>query len=145
MMKDFIIGHLIMMLTYKGRCGMIKFSELENEGFEGCDADLDISLYEYGLIWKKEEDDNYLFYYGTSLNNVGEYYLFDFAHMSKEDWIELLNESWVNMNDVLSFCDIKKKDFINNFPYDVNTMIMYYGYENIFGSSYNPFKIGLED
>ena len=117
----------------------MKLSELKS--FEGVDIDLDIALFDYGLIWGEVEPNNYLFYYGVDYGENGHPVLFDYGHMSKDEWVELLNEDWVDIKGIESFCDNTKQELIDMFPRGVDTLLAYYGHENIFGSSYNPFEI----
>ena len=109
--------------------------------YEGTDVDLETALYEYGLIWKPTKNkDEYHFIYGVD-HDGSEYNKFDRADMSLADWVELFNESWVDIKRVESFADTTKEEMIISFPNRVDVMISYYGYENIFGSSYYPFEI----
>ena len=118
---------------------------IKEEEFEGVDVDLNTALYEYGIIWKEMSSDNYLFYYGTITDNAGIYYKFDYSYMTKEEWIELLNESWVDIKRMESYADTTKKEMIESFPFNVDVMLNYYGCENTFGSSCDPFKIIIID
>jgi len=100
------------------------------EGYTGVDTSLDISLYEYGLIWKEISPDEYQFIY--AIEHTGEEYcLFDYGYMSIKDWEELLQESWFDLKAVESFSGGEL-----SFPYDVHTVLQYHGYQNIFGESY---------
>ena len=108
--------------------------------YDGVDASLDIALYEYGLIWKEINPGEYHFIYGVGHDGC-EYNSFDWADMTDKDWNELLNESWVDIEGVESFSGQTKQDLIDSFPYNVDTLLAYYGYENIFGSAYYPFEI----
>ena len=100
------------------------------EGYTGVDTSLDISLYEYGLIWKETSPDEYQFIYAIE-HNGEEYCLFDYGYMSIKDWEELLQESWFDLKAVESFSGGEL-----SFPYDVHTALQYHGYQNIFGESY---------
>lgn len=130
----------------------------EFEDYDGCDADIKTSLYEYGLIWKSinkvkffydpenpNSSDEYTFIYGISYDNNSEYNGFDHATMSVKEFRELLKESWLDLPAILSYCGMNEENFINDFPYCISTLISYYGYENIFGGSYGGFEIGKED
>ena len=110
--------------------------------YEGTDASLEIALYEYGLIWKivNEDEDEYQFVYGVD-NDGCDYNKFDWANMTMGDWVELLNESWVDIEAIEDFADTSKQYLIDSFPRMVDVLVSYYGYENVFGSSYYPFEI----
>ena len=105
------------------------------EGYNGIDASIEESLYEYGLIWKETSPGEYNFIYGINSDD-DEYVLFDYIFMSIKDWEELLQESWFDLKAVESFSGGKL-----SFPYDVHTVLQYYGYESIFGGSYDPSEI----
>lgn len=122
----------------------MRFEELKD--YEGVDADLETSLFEYGLIWHEEEDGAYKFIYGVdmAMDETGEwvYNLFDYAYMSAADFKELVEESWFGLDRLLkSFGLSSKNEFIKGFPWSVYEAVAYQGAENIFGSSYYPFKI----
>ena len=105
------------------------------EGYTGVDASLYISLYEYGLIWKETSSGEYNFIYGINSED-DEYSFFDYGFMSIKDWDNMLNDSWFDLKAVESFSGGEL-----SFPYDVHTVLQYYGYENIFGGSYYPSEI----
>lgn len=109
------------------------------KGFEGVDASLEISLYEYGLIWKLENEENkgYLFVYGVWTDDSGNYNMFDTAHMSEKEFKDLTEESWFDKKSFDSFRGTTKI----HFPDDVHSALQYHGPENIFGSTYNAFEI----
>lgn len=119
-------------------------SELEEQGYEGIDNSLDTALFEYGIVWTKNEhcteQDEYHFIFGVC-NDGNEYDTFDHGHMSKDDFIELIHESWFELDSVLSFCGLSEQELIDSFPYSVHDCIMYYGIENIFGGSNYQFEI----
>lgn len=116
-------------------------SELIESGFEGCDIDLETSLYEYGLIWTKKDDD-YLFYYGIGYDlNKYEYNKFDYAYIPvnvrpKSEW------DWVDWKNMFEFVGLSECEFFDReVPYIVSDLISYYGYEEIMGSSYDGFEV----
>lgn len=117
------------------------------EGYEGIDADLATSLFEYGLIWKKgieEHENDYLFIFGIKVNDHGEYILFDWANLDiNTDVIDEYN--WIDEDDwkqVFRFVGLNKDEFFDrDLPFVIYDLVQYYGYANIFGSSYYPFKI----
>lgn len=126
-------------------------NKLERAGYEGTDACLETSLFEYGLIWKNHkrktehhEKGDVTFVYGVEVSEYEscDYSSFDVAHWSKDDWEKLLNEDWFDMDGMLSFCDMdSKQDLVKSFPASVASAISHHGYENVFGLSYYPIKI----
>jgi hypothetical protein len=108
----------------------------------GIDADLETSLVEYGLAWKTADDDenDYLFYYGIKFANdekgYGFYSRFDHAHLAK-DTDKYKEWDWVDWFSIYSFTGTTKEEYdkmpIASVVYD---LISYYGYENVFGTSY---------
>ena len=127
----------------------IKLSDLEKDGWEGSDADLRTSLEEYGMAWRSipsATKKEYKFYYATGYDGKN-YDLFDWGSMTEEEFDDLLTgkNTWVDLEEVKKYCgkDIDGQEF--SFPYDVSSLVSYYGFENIFGSSSGPgFKIDWE-
>jgi hypothetical protein len=119
-----------------------KLSDYENEGYEGIDSSLEISLFEYGLIWKIENPDTqeYKFIFGVETNS-GNYTKFDYGFMSLSDFNDKINESWFSLPEVLKFAGTDTL----NFPQDVHTIIQYHGFLNIFGDCYSSFVIENDD
>ena len=113
----------------------------EYSKYDGVDADLEISLFEYGLIWKLT-DGEYKFIYGVGYNDDGqEYNLFGYA---TEDADTDPREEWgfAEWDKICSFVGQTETEFFSQpLPQIVYDLISYYGYENVFGSSYYPFAI----
>ena len=108
----------------------------DHDKLVGIDVDLEISLKEYGIAWIEEEK-KVLFYYGISAaeNECGEseFDRFDFCSFNKDmdikkefDWAK-----WKAIN-----CYIGGDIMTYGFPEQIQTLNKYYGYENIFGSTY---------
>ncbi len=113
----------------------------EYSEYEGIDADLETSLFEYGLIWKLT-DGEYKFVYGVEYDADGQgYALFDYATepadtSPKEEW------DFAEWDKLYSFTGQTEAEFFaQSLPNIVSDLILYYGYQNIFGSSYQPFVI----
>jgi len=123
-------------------------STLENRGFQGSDANLATSLFEYGLIFKeyKRKTNNFnkgdiLFYFGIGYD--GEYFnVFDWGYINKN--IDVIAEyDWVDFNAVASFVGITKNELLaSSVTSIIIELVSYYGSENIFGSSYCSLTIG---
>jgi len=118
-------------------------NQLEQEGYQGPDANLATSLYDYGLAWKELSQGNYKFIYGVgySLEEEGEYEegfnTFDWCDMNQKDWESMLQESWFHLDKVQEFAGTTEL----RFPYDIDAVVSYYGGDNVFSTSYNPFSI----
>ena len=109
--------------------------------FQGCNADLETSLFEYGLIWKKVKKD-YKFIYGVGVDHNYDYNQFDYAYIPIDtDIKEEFN--WINdWSGVLSLVGMTDAEFIaQSLPQQISDLIAYYGPDNVFGSSYDPFEI----
>jgi hypothetical protein len=118
---------------------MKKLSDYKD--YEGVDGSLEVSLYEYGLIWKTIDNEEYKFIYGVDIDDKGFYNKFDYAYLSKKDFVDIFND-WGNKSDIESFTGEKFDTWIESFPHCVFDMLGYYGCYNVFGSSYyNPFEI----
>ena len=125
---------------------MKTLKQYEDAGFDGVDVSLDIALFEYGLIWQKTEPNEYKFIYGIGIDEDCNYNLFDYAFFSQEDWNDLLdNTDWFDTDAVCRYYGISKKQLKEGFPYTISDAISYYGFENIFGGSYDGFPILEEE
>ena len=110
--------------------------KLEEAGFEGPDADLSTSLFEYGLAWKEEEEE-VLFIYGICMrDDTDEYNRFDRTTISAsidptEEW------DWAEWDKVASMID-GPSDYPKDIPltHVVEDLLRYYGIVNVFGTSY---------
>lgn len=115
-----------------------KLSDLIKEGFKGIDVSLDISLFDYGFAWKENENGDYVFYYGVRYDIDNYVYdKFDYAFLSintnpKSQW------DWVEWHNLYNFVGETEEQFFDReLPFIVFDLVNYYGYEEIFGSSYN--------
>ncbi len=118
----------------------------EYQGYTGIDADIETSLFEYGLIWVKGiegHEKDYHFIYGVSVDEEGNYNLFDWGDIAidtdpRQEW------NFVDWDSVLSLIGVPNfETMINEIPLPIIVyyLIGYYGSENIMGSSYYPFRI----
>ena len=126
-------------------------SELEKRGFYGPDADIATSIFEYGLVWKvykignKKADikrGDVLFYYGIDTDDKGNYCLFDWARYTQDSFNT--DFDWADFDAVAKWADMDVKIWMtNNYCQKVYDLFLYYGYENVFGTSYyGGFDIG---
>ena len=111
------------------------------DNYEGIDASLDISLFEYGLIWGKNEhcsNDEFHFIWGIGHDGAC-YTTFGHGYFTKRDYNELLDEDWFDKSAIVESCGA---DYLtDNFPYGIYDAVMYWGSDNIFGTEYYPFHI----
>lgn len=115
---------------------------MERDGFEGPDASLAGSLFEYGIAWRHDkeaqEPDEYEFVIGVGYSG-GVYDQFESRWMSKKEWeAMILGEGWFDTQAVCDFAGMTPQALLDGFPRDVQTAIQYYGYENMFGVLYYP-------
>lgn len=115
-------------------------SKLEQAGFTGPDASLDVSLFDYGISYKVT-DDEILFIYGTQYG-YDEYIRFDRCTINTD--INIAEEyDWADLKTIQSSNSYSTKDW-NALPLEqkITDLLRYYGYENLFGTSYwNGFTI----
>jgi hypothetical protein len=121
---------------------MKTLSELKKQGFEGCDISLEISLFEYGLVCKKHPDGDIQCWYGLGADNSYNYNKFDSGHITEKEIKNTLNESWFDKKSFLSFVGCTEEEWLVRWCGNkISDLIEYYGYENIFGSCYDPIEI----
>lgn len=109
-------------------------SKLEEASFTGPDASLDISLFEYGIAYKVT-DKEILFIYGTQYG-YDEYIRFDRCTIDTD--INIAEEyDWADLKAVHASHGYSAKVW-NALPLEqkITDLLRYYGYENVFGSSY---------
>lgn len=118
--------------------------KLDSLGFEGADASLEISLAEYGLAWCIDPDDEEMLFVYSLGRGDGS---FDRAGFDPE--IDFKSEfDWVGWDDLLATVGMSWEEWGElPMPWKIGDLVMYYGVENVFGSSYwEGFKIdGLGD
>ena len=105
---------------------------------EGVDATLDIAIGEYGLAWFDDPSkDEIEFFYAVGWDDAGNCTRFDNGWFKRDldpkkewNWIE----DW---EPVAGYAGASVKEFLELPLHQmVQTLIQYYGYENIFGSTY---------
>jgi len=109
-------------------------SKLEQHGYSGIDACLATSLFEYGLAWK-EDDKQIEFIYGIGVNDE-DYNRFDRCSFALD--LDVRKEfDWSDFKEVESFTGLTRDQFdALPLPQKIYDLVSYYGFENIFGSSY---------
>ena len=104
---------------------------------EGPDADIETSLFEYGLAWILSNDGKeYRFWSG--IRHDGSYYdRFDWGDLNAD--LDVYKEfDWANFDSVLSFVGLTKDEWDEmDLPYKISDLVSYYGRENVFGECYD--------
>ncbi len=116
--------------------------ELEKKGFEGIDAGLDMSLFEYGMAWLyDEEKKEYKVYFGCNYDDDIQWYTFQYSWISEEDIRELFeDDSWVDVHAVWDSCGFDDAVIFEEWKKDVSIngafqdLISYYGMHEFFQS-----------
>lgn len=107
------------------------FKKLVDLGYYGQDISLKISLFEYGLLGKfDEEKEQYDFIYKhfDSYSQVS---------LSLKEIKDFINMTWVNKQALFTYVGLDEETFIDQDPlYIISDLISYYGIDNIFGSGY---------
>ena len=99
----------------------------------------------YGIAWKRRGE-GWHFVYGVGMETDEEiggivYCLFDWADVPQNTDPET-RWNWARFEDVADACSMKKEDLLNlPLTHIVECLVSYYGWENVFGSSYFPFPI----
>jgi len=116
---------------------MENIDKFESEGYEGTDADLPTSLFEYGLIWKSTgKGDEYKFIFGAA-HDGARFTMFDYGFADSID-----DYDWADFDEVAKWTSMSKSEWLKQkLPYQIFDLIGYYGFENVFGSSSDPFEI----
>ena len=116
--------------------------KLEALGFEGSDACLETSLYEYGLIWLKGETET-LFIYGVSIDGKQDDYGMGENDYSTFDRCTVANDCNVKEEyDWADFTELYDNGNSIDIERNISELLNEYGYENIFGAQYTEgFKV----
>ena len=122
---------------------MDKLLKFNANKLEGVDASVDISLGEYGFGWIKSDcGTEYQFWYGTKIDDHGDFIAFDWCSYGaktdvKEEWC------WAEWDEIFMHLGIENLEEDQNewfgleLPQKVYDLLNYYGYENMFGSTYH--------
>ena len=111
-------------------------------GFIGIDASIKISLNEYGMIAREHEKNELQVIHVTQFYDFEHPKYFDIHYISFDDLKKIMNEPWFEKKEFLSYLGITETEFLE-LPYIhiLSDYLSYYGYENILGSSYDPWDI----
>lgn len=108
--------------------------EIKTALFVGTDVNLETSLMEYGLLVSTDVDKDGQH---ACLYRHDYHGMFDVGYLSDKQVNDFLNESWFAKESFLSYVGVNECDWVNmRFVNKLSDLLNYYGYENIFGSSY---------
>jgi len=121
----------------------MNISKYERSNFQGIDQSLEISLLEYGLIWKqykrstknKGRKGEYLFIYPVySTDHYGnEIIITDYGYIMPCNL--RVEFDWIEWNSIYSYTGLSEIEFHDqDFGYQVFNLVQYYGTLEIFGS-----------
>ena len=111
-------------------------SKLESLKFEGGDACLSTSLFEYGLLWHEGEAET-TFIYGIAISPNGyDFNLFDRCTIAND--CDVLNEyDWCDFEGVYKYNGTTVEEWAKlPLQVKISDLVSFYRYENIFGSTY---------
>lgn len=118
---------------------------LEAQGFEGCDASLVVSLFEYDLVWRvmpeelRESNYDHLFVFQCQRSRFARYTMQSSSFASDFSWVK--PEGWKDLCDSLGTTYLQWLRF--PYPVRVGDLLRHYGYMNVFGS--NPYTFRIQD
>ena len=117
-------------------------SMLEKAGFMGCDVNLEISLFEYGLLWLKQQD-TIQFIYAVACDTEGNAVMFDTCTLGIAECNTYVQDnSWVDKKGLLSYLGLTARQWNRVEPENkIESLRSYYGYENVFGTCYYPIDL----
>ncbi len=99
--------------------------------WHGIDANNEISLFEYGILVREDEKNSFTVVYSIGNDK------FDTASITNTECNYLTKESWFELDSFLSFVGCTSDEFYNQgIASKLQSMLQYYGYENIFGGSW---------
>lgn len=104
--------------------------------YSGVDVNIEISLCEYGIAWF-DAGNEWHFIYGIKRDDKGNFCRFDVGWFDKK--IDCKKEfGWADLEDVVRGMDLTVEEWLteNTLPVIIADLYVYYGYENIFGSTY---------
>lgn len=125
---------------------MEKLSELEKQGFQGVDASLEHSLFEYGMAWRRNllrhDKAEFVFYYRINGEDNDDLARFSFAIFYDFQLIRSIKEefNWIDEDSWKSFYETMgttESDWLKlPFGQQIYDLANHWGQENIFGANY---------
>lgn len=106
-------------------------SLLKSQGWDGPDADLATSLFEYGMAWREIGDETLFIYQHPSIPNR-------FDRCSLDSKLDVQREyDWVRWTEFMSYVDMPLHQWLAlPITMKIFDLVGYYGTDEIFGSSY---------
>ena len=103
--------------------------ELEADGYDGADIDIEVSLCEYGIAWKQSDDGESIDFivgssYDTETNMFNEWYE---ASMDRNDW----PLDWMKLDKAAISMGLEADSLKEFDPVSVYHAAIYYGWESI--------------
>ena len=119
----------------------LSYAKPKNIYWEGDDKDIAESLFEYGFVVRQPENKDTLDEWFV-LFKVGENQ-FDSGWVCESDLDDLMmGKDWMDAGSIESVLEstgeVLDEWLKGSFRYKLSTLLGYYGYENIIGSSYSP-------
>lgn len=110
---------------------LCSFDLLEQQGFAGADTTLAISLYEYGLAWRRIGERLLVIYRIRGCGETRSWYdrtTLDMALDPAKEW------NWVDWVEVEKYAgyDVRREGLVET----IGALVSYYGAEEVFGTSY---------
>ena len=102
-----------------------KFRPLEK--WHGIDASNEISLFEYGILFRKTTDGLQVVYKWTNYDGENKY---SFSWFNPDN-------TCLELEPVFASCDSTIEDYLNNAERFCADLFWYYGPENVFGTDYS--------
>ncbi len=125
------LEELIKSAIQRNGINITSFKELSN--WLGVDVNLEISVFEYGILYNKDTTE---LIYGIGKDYNANYITFKSIFWTDDDSNTIIDENWFNKKGFLDCVGLDeenwKKSYIVNKIYD---LINYYGYLNILGEN----------
>lgn len=110
-------------------------SKLERLGFEGVDASLEISLFEYGMAWTEKGGEWHFVYRIDSGLFTNASFPSDTDWKREFDWIGDTEPFFSYLGTTIEDMAVPRFEELP-FPMKVSSISDYYGHVNVFGESY---------
>jgi hypothetical protein len=117
--------------------------EINNKWY-GSDACQITSLFEYSLLGRRVQCNKLEIVIETPIYSDAPMWRkrYQVVEWSKKESRQIMAESWFRQKEFLSFCGLKKAEFMKmNALVQLQDLCQYYGTDNILGSSYGTMRI----
>ena len=116
---------------------------LENKFWLGIDENLEISIFEYGLLYNSHTN---RLIYGSEMGEHGNYVKFHSTHFTEKECNDIINESWFPKKSFFSTIGSTESDWlqlgIENKLYD---LISNNNIEDVLGSNYGRKEYDVDE